>query len=1074
MSFRLYVRMAQFPLDRLERVDAPGTPFDPRDVQVDLPADTDHLATLHWQVQAEAGLPIKPFEVEICPDPLRSDGNSQSPEGGFRLTWPGFYRSLQPLLARLGSDDALCITALLEGAADHEIYAVDAAGEEIPETRQSAYAPQGTAFIGPGIYGLRATGEVTLRNMRVFAVGTKSVLSFKPLATVAPALDGIPEYSVQSYLGRDYGVEDALACRLAMDSLARANTTAPASAILDHEVHREKPSEVADQVRNSDVFQKIRDNFNDILADPGWQYGTEIQYGVVQRSCPVKQVQMLIASGPIAATTLGHAVTIPVPRPFRVLESLQEVYTFVDAHGELPYPVIRVNAHHADLNKGEPRSTQLACLTFGTTVPEAIVRATGLRGPVTRDGPASANLNVSLDRASAALSSFVDLSDGHDNFIRDPREDPQGRLVNFLGAGNPEDRTERGRPTFTVGHIDLPLEAPTLRSIRLYCRDVFGRWRPAASAKCLLEPYPVQAPGWGPLQVDYLADGTLELRADLDWDWSKRRPYEIRVGLKILTNMDAGQVPHPGDGVRLPSSAPVPLAITFDGDRPVLPVNIPAGWSVSTLPGYVSDDVPKGASTPPAASDFRRYRLRISLGQAEALFGQEAARIVAVVADAWEVVSGRTQDRRSKEVAASHVLHDPRPPTLGGSRWRLEWASRVDGANRAHAFVDPTTMADRRVAGFYLWRAHESAICDLGITETFEDVADAEAYLAELLAERDMALRLAMIQGLIEPHLHKREFLRAFIDLFEVDSTIMREGPTEIVIPGTQSGLEFVMVTAVSKANVPSDKIELPDLRAVAVPAERARKRPHLRVLRPNTGSAFAKAGLVVVAVGAQEPFSSDDVRVYWDSDPDSQTADEILHPIMPVSELSLRQVVNYVAGADLVLNRLPVAHWRYFALKPQPSWSVHNFTADLRPAGSTLPAGEIASPRADLQKIDLVPSGGPMLRLIEDGNAGGRRNLTVELTNIFERIVPGLAECMVQLEVLANAANAPSGTPTSMRDLIAGGIVIPLGSDQILAKCAAGSGRLVIDAPQGESGRVLRLAGSDPIGRMDVLVIPV
>jgi hypothetical protein len=418
------------------------------------------------------------------------------------------------------------------------------------------------------------------------------------------------------------------------------------------------------------------------------------------------------------------------------------------------------------------------------------------------------------------------------------------------------------------------------------------------------------------------------------------------------------------------------------------------------------------------------------------------------------------------------LMHDPRPPTLAGSRWRLEWASRVDGSKRARAFIDPTTMVDRPVAGFFLWRAHESAICDLGIRETFPDDVAAAACLAELLAERDMHVRLAMIQGLIEPHLRNREFMREFVNLFEVDGTAILQGPGEIAISGAQGGLEFVMVSAVSMANVSSDKMLLPDLRAIAVPIERERKKPLLRVLRPTAGTAFSKSGLVVIAVGAQEPFPSEDVRIYWDSDLESMVGDEILHCITPTSELSLRQVGAYVSGAQSMLDRLAMPHWRYFAVKPHPSWSAHNFTTDLRSAWPLIPADAIPTPRADIQRIELVPQDGPTLRVVDDLVVGNDRTLKISLKNIFETTVPGFAKCMVQLEVVSTMADAPKSDPISMEDLVAHGLTIVERGVQIRATCAPNSAEIVVRGPNLLGGKVLRLAASDPAGRIDVLAV--
>jgi hypothetical protein len=1066
MSFRLFVRMAQFPATREEQVDQPGTRFDPRAEIPGYPEAVGHLATVHWSVQPEAGLPVAPFEIEFCPRPLPAEGNSQVFEGTPRLSFPNSDLSLGPILRQLGSADALCVTVAIDGAPETEIVALDIAGEEIPETRQSANAPHGTAFIGPGVRGLRATGDVTLRNLRVFAIRPERDLPFELVATVAPAVADIAAYANQSMLGHRYDAENALACRLRLDAMARANCDAPVARTLDREVHRESPSRAADLARDNKMAQQIREHFDEIILDPDWQYEIELQPGAMQLANPVKQLQVLALCDPVVATTLGHAVTLPIPPPFTVIQSLREIYERVNADGILPYPVIRVRAHHADLNRGDPISEQLVCLTLASASPQIKTSVGPSRPPQTLDGPAFTDVQVRTDRASAGLMLFVERTEGREDF---PRDDA-GRPVPSIGGGQANDRTDSGLPSLTVGPIELPFEAPASYRFNIHGRDTFGRWCGMVQAESRLDPWPVQSPSIGPLQIDYDSNSVVRLRADLSWDWSKRTPLEIRVGIKVLPSGVKDRA-RPETGVELPGERPTPLRITFRGDVPVIN-GAPASWSIETLPDYEPDAEAEPARPAPLGSNYDRYRLTLPLGSAEAVFGPDAQRSLALGADAWERVSGQTMDRRSAQADAFAPLHDPRPPLLKLTPWRLSWASRVDGARVARAFVDPTSLVDRPVAGFFVWRAHESAVLDFALPFSVSDDEQAAALLAQIRAERDMALRLALIQGLVEPLLRKPVHRRSFVNLFEVDGTTLHHGAAEISLPGALTGLEFVIVTAVSKANVPSDKMLLGGLHAIAVPFERVLSKPLLRIFRPSAGSSFEKAGVVIAAIGGYQPFESDDVRIFWDSERDLETADEVLHPLSIISELPLSKVESQVEGASEVLQRLPATHWRCFAIRPPASWFVHSFTANLRAASATVPAEEIATPRADLQSLELVPTFGPVLTPRDAIVSGDRRTWTVELENVFATQLSGLHPCMVQLDLLSDANEMPCNAPVTMQHLIDHGIAIDSGGMQIRASCAAGSGPITIDGPVNLGGRVLRLAASDPAGRLDALFV--
>ncbi|CAG9183901.1 hypothetical protein [Cupriavidus pinatubonensis] len=1062
MSFRTYVRMAQFPMMLVERVD--GVPISPDARGICTGEGVTGLTTVHWTVKRELGLPALPFEVWLYPEPLLAKTFSHVLEGTIRLTAPDLEISLLPSIAALNGEDALCVTARLRGDPAVEIYAIDAAGEEIAETRQSADAPHGTAFVGPGIMGLRATGTVAIVDPRIFAV-RPNIESMRRLATVAPALKPVDPWEPQEYLGQQFAIDEALALRLAMDAVARANCPPPSSTVLEQLVHRENAGAIADRARASDTAQAIIDHFQDILNDPDWSQDVPVGRGATFKIYPARMLQMLASSDPVSATTLGHAVTLPLFAPFKPIASLADIFARVEQEEILPYPLIRIAGHHQAKEGTLIRDSQFACLTFADRTPEVRLRLGKARPPESLDTPALGELRISLDQRSAALAAFVDRSDGLEEFVLDP----QGRPANIMADSRPDDLTEAGLPSFPVGPVALPFTGPEPVSLRVHARDVFGRWRPQARGSSKLDPWPVQKPHLSTVTVDYLADGMLSAAVDIGWDWTKRTPYEIRIGLCFCHDAATAEAVSPADGVHLPGDAPVPLAIRFDHGYPHFAGAVPPSWSIAALPDYLEDVGPLG-EPPNPVSDFRRYRLRIELGAAKTIFNGLAEPVLGLAADAWEVVSGQTPERRSERAWATKALHDPRPPVLKGTRWRLEWASRVDAANRAHAFIDPMTLVTTPVAGFFVWRAHESALCDLGLAENFDDKDKADRFHIALRAERDMAVRLAMIEGLIEPHVHKPAFMRALVDLFEVDDGPMLTGPGEIAISGAQGGLEFVMISAVSKTLVPSDKMDLVDLRAIAIPFEIKRKPPVLRVIRPDVETPFAKAGLIALAVGAEMPFSREDAQLFWDNEPGVKHADELLHRIAPLSELTVRQLDSYQPGASRVLARLGLPYWRFFAVRPPPSWARHYFTVVLCAAAQLTPADAVATPRAMLQHIDLAPAAGPTLVVLTDIHTPTSRSIVIVLSSILEMDIPNFAPSMIQIDLLDKPTDPPASAPVPFARFVRDGIEITEGADRIRLASATGSGQIAVKSTI--FGKTLRVAVSDPAGRSDVLTL--
>jgi hypothetical protein len=162
-----------------------------------------------------------------------------------------------------------------------------------------------------------------------------------------------------------------------------------------------------------------------------------------------------------------------------------------------------------------------------------------------------------------------------------------------------------------------------------------------------------------------------------------------------------------------------------------------------------------------------------------------------------------------------------------------------------------------------------------------------EDYIAAIRTERDMQVRLLHIQALVERHLWKPAFRRAFINVFEVADASVRAGDLDVSVPGYLSGLEFVMVSAVSRVGVASDKTVLSNLLALAVPQERRSRTPVLHVVSTDTVGTFAISGLCLAIVGMPEGYSAEDVRIFWSMRTDITHPGQLMRRLTPLKTLT-------------------------------------------------------------------------------------------------------------------------------------------------------------------------------------------
>ena len=322
MSFRLLVRMAQFKFEQKVPVHQPENSvafqshFDEK-----FSDQTKCMATIHWTVDPSLGFPAAPYLVQMAATPIHVKQYGHYYENGFILkARNGYFAPVISLSKRVGPDGLLCLTARMCATQGIEIFATDAVGYEIPETRQSAVAPDGAAFLGPGIHGLRATGDVKLTKVTAVALPHLDLnaldLVVNDLAHVAPPFE-VEFYNPQRYLGKQYSPTEAMQIRLFADALARNSTPAPPSSRLELEIHRRNPLCYAEIVRNQEFFKQSKENIGKLVNNGNWSFSMDDE-DTSMTLYPSRLWQYLSLMGPIEATTLGQAVSVPLPQNLNI------------------------------------------------------------------------------------------------------------------------------------------------------------------------------------------------------------------------------------------------------------------------------------------------------------------------------------------------------------------------------------------------------------------------------------------------------------------------------------------------------------------------------------------------------------------------------------------------------------------------------------------------------------------------------------------------------------------------------------------------------------------------------------
>jgi hypothetical protein len=150
-----------------------------------------------------------------------------------------------------------------------------------------------------------------------------------------------------------------------------------------------------------------------------------------------------------------------------------------------------------------------------------------------------------------------------------------------------------------------------------------------------------------------------------------------------------------------------------------------------------------------------------------------------------------------------------------------------------------------------------------------------------------------------------------------------------------------------------------------------------------------------------------------------------------------------------------------------------HRFTADISRASASSPADRVATPRADIQRLRLLPVLGPILKPKELSTAAGVSSWTIETENIFVDVPDGLVECMIQLQLVPDQGLTVSSATIDFAAFQRTGLQVSDGGDRVSARAGATPRQIVIEAPATMVGKSIRLAASDPAGRIDALVLP-
>lgn len=992
-SERIAVRLGQFQVATEELPHGGTADFSRLGVERE---SIETLLTINWAVAAslERGLPEEPYQILLAQLPtVANHGCILVPDITLDRSI-SHRRHIDSLLVAPGPRPwgVLCVGFVASGAKPGTmIFCRAMDGTEIAGSRREiGDGPGEFVLSGPNICEICANGDVTLQGV-ILCTATQEMLGeYSLIAKVGPSFEPSVKpaswpYDDQSYL-QNVGLspQEALQLRQMADSLARANTPSPTAQILIDEVHQRDPATVSLEIEALPPVSDVCEDLVNLLREPDRAY--EVDGNALPASSNTDTLsltyaqilQLLARQGPVEALTLGNAVTLPMMRawelgPFVPDES--SAYALMQ-QGRMPYPLIVVGGKYFDATlNAVVEEFAIGGLDFRRSGEVQPVAELG-KGyePAGLDDPPTADLRVRLGVNASTLVQFVSRqsASGEEIFDRVSDDRPDHESVGPpLGrhpyADAPDELNLAGAPVIALGRIALPVASPGTLGLGLYPRDMFGRWPGAEFAECPLPTRPVDKPALHSCEPQYRSDGTIAVHLVFEWDRKIRTLANVEIGLAIQNGVVDQVTPalKPNDGLLCPAfDAPTKLRISFDrAGNPFDTANLPLGVRIERIerlaPPATVPDIGAGA-----IEDSLLYELTIPLGTVPDVMAlnadPDAGFAVKLVGDAAEHVSGTRRSDEPVSWVSSKIL-DPRPPVLDVRPWKIAWTGLPNGeTNRAHISLPLPKSVDGPAAhAFQVWRSSETAVLDFALSRHFDDPDEAAGHLATVRRETNMAVRLGLIQRLIEPRLADPNYARDLSAIFRADSSIAIPGDAhfaDLTVTAQQSGFEFIWFTAVSRDGIQSDKSRSPSLSVVAVPQAPTPQAPILRIISSDDNGHLETAGLCLAIVSYHRPFDAGQARFFWDHGNGISDSSELLFELPVLAELTNAEAAAYVADiADFIEARMPFAHTRIFALMPNQTAARHHFGVELKIASqSANVADQIPSPRSQVESLFL------------------------------------------------------------------------------------------------------------------------
>jgi hypothetical protein len=371
------------------------------------------------------------------------------------------------------------------------------------------------------------------------------------------------------------------------------------------------------------------------------------------------------------------------------------------------------------------------------------------------------------------------------------------------------------RTTFTDPVSPAPISGSAISRYLVIALDVFARW-----STWQLVPYTATAP---PVQVPGLVSASLStnvaarvarivpgtLHVEVVWDWSDRSPDRIELLGAFVTPPDAPPPTSAATGVPFGPGGPVVIRFTPSGTP----------FIASGHPGAVTEVAPP--SQPPGVSppdgDRRLYRVTLSGLSCDYTSTDDVAFAV------WARGAEAARPTVPSAVTDPRLAHaaDPIPPNSPAlPPIDLIWTALPDATGHARAKLRWTAVLGAR---YVIWEATETAL-----RRAVDPTAIAPGPPATILS-RAGALR-SLVTATADSH------ARSMIAFSRMNERALDDTEFEVVLPGAADTLYAYRVSAITAANVESDRTQSRAVALVAVPRVIVPGRPRLLARAAATG----------------------------------------------------------------------------------------------------------------------------------------------------------------------------------------------------------------------------------------------